>query len=689
MLKNTTLFFFLLLFSKGFSQEMQEGFNYLETGKYAAAKVFFENILESHPSNKTAQLCYGRAVGLSGDAKKAVIIFSDLRDEYPTDFEIKLNYAESLLWDKQYTKAEGFYEKLVVENNKSFPAVLGYANTLSNLKKYSAALTEVHKALSILEGNKNALNSRKYIRLGYAFQLTQEKNYDSALELLALNLKDFPKDKDTQLNRANIYLIKNDLDNAEKVYASMATSAKDSIVSLNGLSLVAHKRFKDKKALQLSSQAKARAEKFPKDEELQLSTKERYIQALLWNRKFKTAALEIDRLVEQFPNTARIASLQASYGMYTSDFDKSIEKYTSILEKEKQSFDGNLGIANAYRATGQDVKSYEYIFKTLKYYNKQPDAEKLLKTMRQSHSPWVEQKTAYTFDNGDNESISLSLSTALPLSTKSIVKANYNYRDTENTRSKVSATTNEVGVGFLYKFSGRLTLDTKIGVTVSNAIANDYTQWVGEIKFKTKPFKLQNLDVGYQRELQNFNADLIDREIVMNNFFLNYNLSTNFNFGWYTQYMFTSQTDDNTRNLLFTSLYYNLLRRPIVKAGINYQTIAFKKQLPTIYFSPEKFHVVEIFAELINTQEGNWLYLLSTAGGYQFVNDDPASETFRIEGKLGYQFSDRFVAKIYGKHSNIASATAAGFEYTELGFLLKWYFLKRPIFNKKIIALRK
>ncbi len=45
--------------------------------------------------------------------------------------------------------------------------------------------------------------------------------------------------------------------------------------------------------------------------------------------------------------------------------------------------------------------------------------------------------------------------------------------------------------------------------------------------FKIKPYKLQDLEIGYKREMQNFNADLIDKQIVSENYYLNYNLSTN------------------------------------------------------------------------------------------------------------------------------------------------------------------
>ncbi|NNK72572.1 MAG: hypothetical protein HKO94_05220, partial [Flavobacteriaceae bacterium] len=38
------------------AQNMQQGFNYLETGNYSQAESFFKTILKEYPSNKTARL---------------------------------------------------------------------------------------------------------------------------------------------------------------------------------------------------------------------------------------------------------------------------------------------------------------------------------------------------------------------------------------------------------------------------------------------------------------------------------------------------------------------------------------------------------------------------------------------------------------------------------------------------------
>lgn len=667
-------------------QDMQQGFDYLNTGKYKEATVFFEQILEAYPENKTAKLCYGRAIGLSGNTEEAVHVFTALRETYPEDLEIQLNYAESLLWSKAFEKAVPFYEKILEQAPENFAAVLGYANTLSNLKKYPEALKFVNRALELQPENANALVSRKYIRLGYADALAKKKEYEPAIALLDENLVDNPKDKDSPLKKAEIYLITNKLLQAEEVYVSLQTNktAADSIISFNGLSLVVFKAKKPKLALDYSVKAIEKVGAFPKSAPLYLATQERYVQALLWNKKYKEAFATIKILQETFPEENRILGLLATAHLYTGNFDKSTTAYENLLNKQANSFDGNLGIANAHRANSLDKKSYQAIFQTLKYYPQQPDAEQLLGKLKQTHTPWVQQQSAYTFDNGNNQSFSTGWQLQLPVTTTTIFKGNYGIRKTENTITESSATTNEFTLGISQKISSKWSLSAQVGTVTANLTSQNFDALTADVALQIKPYKLQNLTIGYQRQLQNFNADLVAQQLLMDNYSLNYNLSTNVNVGFYLQYIYTQQSDANRRNLLFTSLYCTLAQRPILKVGLNYQTLSFKEQFPTLYFSPASFHVVEGFTEIVSPATTKWIYGASAAVGYQFIEDDAPSTTFRVEGKLGRQISKRFQAKIYARHSNVASANAAGFQFTELGFILKWYFLRQPIFNKKI-----
>ncbi|AXT20361.1 hypothetical protein D7030_04370 [Flavobacteriaceae bacterium AU392] len=665
---------------------MQEGFNYLETGNYNAAESYFESVLKDYPDNRTAKLCYGRAVGLKGNSKKAISIFTELIKLYPEDFEIKLNYGEALLWNKSFDVAKAYYEDLVLEDNQSFPALLGYANTLSNLKLFDEALSYVNKALSVSPGNQNALISKKYIYLGYANQHIQNQKYANAEYLLNKNLTLFKNDKETLLNLANLYLISNDLEKATVVYETMGQKQEDIVISLNGLALVSHLKGKEKQALKTSLRAYNMMTSLS-DKTLINQTKERYIQALIWNKKYKQASSLINELISEMPNENWVLALRATLYIYKSDFKKSLADYNTILQNDSASFDGNLGKANTLKALGLYNDAYKSAHTTLSFYNNQKDAVNFIKTLNTSFTPYLDTKAAYSFDNGDNNAFSFQTDIEVPIHTKFKLLANYSYRTTDNSNTNNEAIANNALLGVSYTLLPNLTFKSSFGVTSVEGETNNYTQFLTDITINIKPFKLQTLDIGYKREVQNFNADLLDLEIVQNNIYANYNISTNFNLGWFTQYYYTFQNDNNTRNLLFTSLYYNILNKPLLKTGINYQYITFKDQVPNIYFSPERFNATEVFLNLIKeeiiTESRAWFYELTSAFGLQFIENNSQQGTFRFQGKLGYKISDRSLINLYGSYSNIASTTAAGFTFSEIGLRFKWYLTNAPIFIKK------
>ena len=97
-LKNTYLLIILFICCIANAQNMREGFAYLENGEFAQAKVFFSAVLKEYPNNKTANLCYARALGLDGNPEKANELFSVMLKDYPNDFEIdfRLNNQDVL-----------------------------------------------------------------------------------------------------------------------------------------------------------------------------------------------------------------------------------------------------------------------------------------------------------------------------------------------------------------------------------------------------------------------------------------------------------------------------------------------------------------------------------------------------------------------------------------------------------------
>ncbi|NJB71041.1 tetratricopeptide (TPR) repeat protein [Saonia flava] len=678
------LFLFLFIgFTVLGQNDMQPGFKLLETGQFEDAETFFKSYLERQPNNKTAQICYGRAVGLSGNPLEANTLFSNLLDTYPGDFEIQINYNESFLWAKEFKKAKPLYKKLVEEYPENFGAVLGYANTLSNLKEYQEATDWVNRALEIDPNNESAKTSRKYIYMGHANEHVNNQKYEIGKKLLNKIFNDFPEDKDALLNLANLYLIIKEVDSAIHTYRRYATSPKDSITALNGIALAYHIGEKDKEALRIAKNSREKVMVF-KDYELKERTHERYVQALIWNRKYGKAKEEIKKLETQYKDRDWIYSLRATLGMYTSNFKMSINNYNAILVKDSASFDGNLGKANALFASDKIIPSYKAAFQTLEIFKNQKDALSFIEKLNTKYTPYVEEVVKYTFDNGKNTAFSSNTTASVPLSTKLLTTLSYEYRTTENTLTLNKANSHVILAGATYKLLPKTNIKALLGINNSRSTDNTFTQPIMDFKLQLQPLKLQNIELGYQREVQSFNADLIEREIVLNHYGLAYNLGTNINLGWYTQAIHTQQTDDNTRNLVFTSLYYNIMRKPALKMGLNYQYLSFKDQVPTIYFSPSIYQAVEIFADIRGDISEKTKYMASAATGIQKVEQDDKTSLFRAEIGLQHQFSKRFSSNLYGKYSNIASATAAGFEFTEIGLKLKWLLTKKPLFYKKL-----
>ena len=684
-----TYYILLILIFIGFfaqSQTMEHGFNHLENGNYTKAILFFESVLRDYPNNKTAQLCHARALGLSGKTETAKLQFAHLLERYPNDFEIQLNYAESLLWNAEFNLAKPYYERLIQTNNKSFSALLGYANTLSNLKLYKEALTYVNKALSISEGNANALQSKKYIYLGYAYKKQQEQQFVDAENILKEALVFFPNDKDALLNLANLYLIMDELNSAEGTYNTLANNTQNSILAKNGLALTAHLKHHDKKALKLSKHAFLEVSNTT-DEILKKQTTERYIQALIWNRKYNKAEVLINEMLSIYNEADWVLALRATLSTYKGDFKNSLLHYNALLTKDSSSFDGNLGKANALKALGQYKLALKAADTTLRFHNNQKDVLGFKKNLNTLFTPYIETKALYSFDNGNTTALTYKAHITYPTTTRFKWLADYSLRNTSNRVFGDNASTNTFTAGMGYQLHANLNITATAGMVNTEAESGNYIKFITDAALKLKLFKLQNLDFGFARNIQNFNADLLNRQIVSHDVYANYTIGTNINLGCFTQYYHTFQNDGNTRNLVFTSLYYTVLHKPNLKMGLNYQYITFKNEVPDVYFSPKKFQAYEVFANLIadeaNAKPKAWFYELTAAIGQQYIVQRERQSTYRVNAKIGFKSSDRLLFNVFGNRSNIASVTATGFSYTEFGVRMKWYITTKSIFKNE------
>ena len=100
---------------------------------------------------------------------------------------------------------------------------------------FRSALINVNKALQLSAENPGALVSRKYIKLGYAYQLVNEKKFDDAAIYYDEILTDFPLDKETLMNKANMYLITKEIQKGKDVYNLLKPD--NPVIALNAFAI--------------------------------------------------------------------------------------------------------------------------------------------------------------------------------------------------------------------------------------------------------------------------------------------------------------------------------------------------------------------------------------------------------------------------------------------------------------------
>lgn len=167
-----------------FSQDLQEGFDLLNNQEYFRAKLFFKTIIDDDIDNITAWICYGRATGLGGDPKRGLEIFEVLNKQFPDNYEIGLNLGESLLWNEKYTQAIAVYKHLIDIDSTNFVSNYGIANGYAAIKNHEKAIYYNQKALEISKSDPAAINARKFILLGYAYDQFLDRKFENAETIL-------------------------------------------------------------------------------------------------------------------------------------------------------------------------------------------------------------------------------------------------------------------------------------------------------------------------------------------------------------------------------------------------------------------------------------------------------------------------------------------------------------------------
>lgn len=677
MKKIILLILFLFSWFTDFAQdELIPGFKMLETGKFADAATFFKHYLATKDAkNKTALLCYGRGIGLSGNVPEAMLVFNNLLARFPGDFEVSLNAAEAYMWAKEYKSAIIYYEKLLEIKPKDFAANLGYANANASVFDYKKALEFTSKAIIIDSKNANAKISRKYARLGLSDQLSKNQEYKPASAFLEDILGENPKDKEALAAKAQMKVVLEQYDEAEKIYQFLLTITKENTDVYLSLSYLSFLQKNKKLAMSYANQAIQSAKKLPEN------TLKAYlgkVMALGWNEKFNQAFALLDSLDTVFVANNNILAKRATLHTWNKDYTISANLFQKVLEKVPSSFDANLGCADALFAQELDLESKKYVMKTLDYYPNQKDAKDFLVKLSLRHSPDISTHDFISSDKGGNSSINYNLTLAMDILPSLRALLNYKSRLAENSNEKTNAKTHNFGVGFRWRVKPIWLMTAGVNLASLNGKNKTIFHLLYELGNEFKLTKWQTLELRYQTDIQNFTAGLIDNNLTFQNFIATYSFNTPFKVGVYSQYYYTKNSDDNSRNLLFASLYYDLKVAPVIKLGINFNTMSFQKQVPSTYFSPSKFYSYEAFGLVENLQvpKQKLLYQLSLAGGYQKIEQNDFQSTYRITASVGYRPKNNFEALVYTLSSNSATSSVVGYNYSETGIKAKLIITK-------------
>lgn len=669
------LFIFPLLLSA--QSPLQQGFNLMEKGEFGEATVFFQDYLQKVDKNdKTALLCYGRAVGLGGDVAKAQETFQALLQAYPADYEVTLNLGESYLWEKQAPKARVIYEQLVARDSNNFVALLGLANTYAALKEYEKSAVTIEKALKQDNPNKqNAKVSKKYILLALADTEMKNRELKKSKAIIENLLVLYPNDKDVLLLAATIELVSEKFARA-KDYFSQAIVA-DSLIASQAYLGISYSEFmlkKSSKALKTSELAISSA----KDKTQLLNAYIGKVNALGWNKKFKEAFILLDTLAVQYPQKWEVQSAVARLRVWNNQAKKGIEVYEQLVANDSLQREVIAGYVDALIANGWEKRALVEIDKQLLRFPDFYDLKKMQRKVQLNNSLQVKTQAYMSSDNGNNISQNLKTDIQLPSNGKFKPVLKVNIRKIADNDASQSAVT-QIAVGGIFKINNRLTSNVYVGLFSAKTTHNTFSQPFVDLSINKKMGKRQSIELGIKKDMQTYNSALVNQQLKSLDLRLMYATQSAKRLGLYTENIWSKYSDANTRFLSFASFYVNLKNEPTIKTGINATCLTFHNQVSSQYFSPKKYMSAELFIQSENMQvpSAKLLYQVNVAVGKQKIEDFSAQNMYRVNAKLGYRWADWGYCAAYFLRSNSVTTNALGYRYNEIGVECNIHFLKK------------
>ena len=653
----------------GVSQDMQQGFELLNSGSFQEASVFFEEVLDQYPQNKTANICYGRAIGLNGESSKAIVLFLDLKKRHPSDTEVDLNLAEAYMWEKRYQEAEEIYSKIVQQDPNNFTANLGLANAYSSLNRSVIAFQHIQQALTIEPENQSARISKKYILLALAEKSKITHKYSKALDLLNEIKEMFPMDREAMLNEAICYLWKDDPKAASKIYEQLLIEEIDPFEAQMGLSYTSTLMGKKQKALEHADKALSLTDPDSNPNQYRRASLNK-INCLAIRKDFDEAEVSLNSYLEKSDDNRSFRISQARMSLWNFEVNESLKLFEQLNEEYPNDFEILMALAETHKTLKNYKKSIQYIDQALEIIPNQADALRMKEQVKAQYAPGIFANGFRSQDVASNQNTGLDAN--FVFGSDELIRSNLHFQ--LNTLSNPETQQNASQYLMKYEASHDINYRLNIHGGIQASLATDNNEFKEEnILLNTGlRYKLnKNSNVAYEflQEQFNFNVELLKSGIRMDHHKIVFNQSNQHGTGFFAQYIHSTQTDENKRNLFSASLYQHLLRRPIIQVGLNYTSLQFKFEVPELYFSPSQYNAYEAFFKVNNfdLHRSKFLYHAFVAPGLQQVNRGNLEASLRIEADIGYRLLNDNKILLYYRYSSLDQTTSVGFTWSAIG----------------------
>ncbi|MTB52184.1 tetratricopeptide repeat protein [Lewinella sp. W8] len=673
------LFAFTLIYSGLFAQlALEPGFAMLEAGEVAEAETFFGEVLRKEPDNLTANICYGRAVGLNGRADVAVDRFKKLREVHPENLEVALNLAEAFMWKKDYGTAVTHYEELIASHPDNFTAILGGANAQASVRNYPQAWHLIGRALHLRPRHESALRSRKFILFGRAGKAKEDWNYRAAHRILdSLELL-YPGELNTLLIRGDVLLAEQKIGAAARHFSTMVADSTALDRAYGGLSYTSMLKRQKKQAIKFARLALEHHQGDDVSPQLQL------VNALGFAGRFREAFALLDSLESTTEALEKVRLARARMLLWSREIRDSKGLYDSLLLATKPDFDLLMGAADAQRANHELDRAIDLLTEARNLRPESPDAFRVWRQLLQEDRPTVALGANMLEDNGGNRGLGKNARITFARYGKFRPHFGVDQWEAQSINGDgPPADQLTIEAGGRYRVNA--TTEARISGGVTNfAVADSLRQSVlrGEAGVNFRLGKYHSLDVAASRDLHNYTASLVRAGILRNHLTATYNFSSQGPLGLYAQYIRTAQSDGNQRSLLFLSLYWQVMESPWLKVGLNYNQFGFKEQVPSLYFSPRAARGAEIFLQLNSDKAPGkrFFFDLLLAAGNQRVEENAAEMAVRGNLDLGFRPTQTLELLAQASVGNTVQSVASGYAYQRFGLALRYHL---PVTKKQ------